>query len=74
MGNNFRHNSHQAAIIILVILYFACVCLLILHNNHAYIVFTSVVVGWGKMWARNSFWLCIISNYLFIPIIIYYLI
>ena len=27
-GNHFRHNSHQAAIIILVILYFACVCIL----------------------------------------------
>ena len=38
MGNYFRHNSYQAAIIILVILYFACVCLLILYNNHVYIV------------------------------------
>ena len=37
-GNHFRHNSHQAAITILVILYFACVCMLILYKNHVYIV------------------------------------
>ena len=57
-GNHFRHNSHQAAIIILVILYFACVCMLILYNNHVYIVFTAVLMGWGEIWARNYFWLC----------------
>ena len=52
-GNYFRHNSHQAAIIILVILYFACVCMLIVYNNHVYIVFTVVLVGWGEIWAMN---------------------
>ena len=52
-GNHFRHNSHQAAIIILVILYFACVCLLILYNDYVYIVFTAVLVGLGEIWARN---------------------
>ena len=46
MGIHFRLNSHQAAIIILVILYFACVCLLMLYNNHIFIVFTAVLVGW----------------------------
>ena len=48
-GNHFRHNSHQAAIITLVSLYFACVCMLILYNNHVYLVFTAVLVGWGKI-------------------------
>ena len=53
MGNHFRHNSHQAAIIVLVILYFACVCILIVYNNHVYMVFTAVMVGWGEIWVRN---------------------
>ena len=57
-GEPFKHNSHQAAIIILVILYFACVFLLILYNNHVYIVFTAVLVGLGKILVRNSFWSC----------------
>ena len=50
-GNHFQHNSHQTAKIILVILYFACVCILILYNNHVYIVFTAVLVSWGEIWA-----------------------
>ena len=54
-GNHFRHNSHQAAIIILVILSFACVCILILCSNCVYIVFTAVLVGLGEIWAMNSF-------------------
>ena len=54
----FTHNSHQAAIIILVILYFAWVFLLILYNNHVYIVFTTVLVGLGEILVRNSFWSC----------------
>ena len=53
MGGTILDNSHQAAIIILVILYFACVCILILYNNQVYIVFTAVLVGWGEIWARN---------------------
>ena len=43
-GNHFRHNSHQTAIIILVILYFACVYILILYYNSVHIVFTAVLV------------------------------
>ena len=58
-GEPFKHNSHQAAIIILVTLYFACVFLLILYNNHhVYIVFTAVLVGLGEILVRNSFWSC----------------
>ena len=53
MGDHFRHNSHQAAIIILVILYFACVYMLILYNNYVYIIFTAVLVVWGETGARN---------------------
>ena len=60
MGEPFKHNSHQAAIIILVILYFAYVVLLILYNNHVYIVFTTVLVGLGKIFVRNSFWSCLL--------------
>ena len=47
-GEPFKHNSHQAAIIILVILYFACVFLLILYNNHGiYCFYTAVLMGLG---------------------------
>ena len=49
--NHFTHNSHQTAIIILVILYFACVYILILYYNTVYIVFTAVLVGWSNIWA-----------------------
>ena len=38
-GNPFKHNSHQIALIILVILYFACVFLRILYNKIMYILF-----------------------------------
>ena len=58
MGEPFKHNSHQAAIIILVILYFACGFLLILYNNCVYIVFTAVLMGLGEILVRNSFWSC----------------
>ena len=68
-GNHFRHISHQAAIIILVILYFACVCILILYYNHVYNVFTAVLVHWDEIWAKNDWGN--VSNYLF-HIIIYY--
>ena len=57
-GEPFKHNSHQAAIIILVILYFACVFLLILYNDHVYIVFTTDLVGLSEIWVRNLFWSC----------------
>ena len=53
-GNHFKHNAHQTAIIIPVILYFACVCILMLYYNHAYIVFTAVLVGWGKIWVIET--------------------
>ena len=54
----FKHNSHQIALIILVILYFACVFLFILYNNCVYIVFTAVLMGLGEILVRNSFWSC----------------
>ena len=53
-----KHNSHQIALIILVILYFACVFLFILYNNDVYIVFTAVLMGLGEILVRNSFWSC----------------
>ena len=55
MGELFKHNSHQIALIILVILYFACVFLFILYNNHVYIAFTAVLMGLGEILVRNSF-------------------
>ena len=57
-GEPFKHNSHQIALIKLVILYFACVFLCILYSNHVYIVFTAVLMGLGEILVRNSFWLC----------------
>ena len=56
-GELFQHNSHQIALIILVILYFACIFLCILCNNHVYIVFTGCFDGFGLNLVRNSFWL-----------------
>ena len=46
------------SLIILVILYFACIFLCILYINHVYIVFTAVLMGLGEILVRNSFWLC----------------
>ena len=60
----FKHNSHQAVIIILVILYFACDFLLILYN-YVYIVFTAILVGLGEILVRNSFLVMYVSNYLY---------
>ena len=54
-GEPFKHKSHQIALIILVILYFACVFLFILYNNCVYIVFTAVLMGLGEILIRNSF-------------------
>ena len=55
-GEPFKHNSHQIALIILVIIYFACVFPFILYNNCVYIVFTAVLMGLGEILVRNSFW------------------
>ena len=57
-GNHLNIISHQIALIILVILYFACIFLCILYNNHVYIVFTAVLMGLGEVLVRNLFWLC----------------
>ena len=65
MGEPFKHNSPQIALIKLVILYFACVFLFILYNNCVYTVFTAVLMGLGEILVRNSFCLCMVSNYLY---------
>ena len=57
-GEPFEHNFPSNSLIILVILYFACIFLCILCNNHVYIVFTAVLMGLGEILVRNSFWLC----------------
>ena len=54
----FEHNFPSNSLIILVILYFACIFLCILYMNHVYIVFTAVLMGLGEILVRNSFWLC----------------
>ena len=41
-GEPFEHNFPSNSLIILVILYFACIFLCILCNNHVYIAFTAV--------------------------------
>ena len=56
-GEPFEHNFPSNSLIILVILYFACIFLCISCNNHVYIVFTAVLKGLGKILVRNSFWL-----------------
>ena len=56
-GEPFEHNFPSNSLIILVILYFACIFLCILYINHVYIVFTAVLMGLGEILVRNSFWL-----------------
>ena len=66
-GEPFEHNfpSNSIILIILVILYFACVFLCILYINHVYIVFTAVLMGLGKILVKNSFWLNYVSDFLY---------
>ena len=47
-GEPFEHNFPSNSLI-LVILYFACIFLCILCNNHVYIVFTAVLMGLGEI-------------------------
>ena len=56
-GEPFEHNFPSNSLIILVILYFACIFLCILYINHVYIVFTAVLMGLGEILVRNLFWL-----------------
>ena len=53
----FEHNFPSNSLIILVILYFACIFLSILYINGVYIVFTAVVMEMGEILVKNSFWL-----------------
>ena len=58
-GEPFEHNFPSNGLIILVILYFACIFLCILYINHINIVYTAVLMGLGEILVRNSFWLCL---------------
>ena len=53
-GNHFRYNSHQTVVVILVILYFACVYILILYYNCVYIVCKAALVSWGEIWVNET--------------------
>ena len=64
-GEPFEHNFPSNSLIILVILYFACVFLYILYINHVYIVFTAVLMGLGEILVKNSFWLNYVSDFLY---------
>ena len=64
-GEPFEHNFPSNSLIILVILYFACVFLCILYINHVYIVFTAVFMGLGEILMKNSFWLNYVSDFLY---------
>ena len=55
----FEHNFPSNSLIILVMLYFACIFLCILYINHVYTAFTAVLMGLDEILVRNSFWLCI---------------
>ena len=57
-GEPFEHNFPSNSLIILVILYFACIFLCILYIYRVYIVFTAVLMGLGEILVRNSFCLC----------------
>ena len=56
-GNHLNIISPSNSLIILIILYFACIFLCILYVHHVYIVFTAVLMGLGEILVRNSFWL-----------------
>ena len=56
-GEPFEYNFPSNSLIILIILYFACIFLCILFINCVYIVFTAVLMGLGKILVKNSFWL-----------------
>ena len=56
-GEPFELNFTSNSLIILVILYFACIFLCILYINCVYIVFTAILMGLGEILVRNSFWL-----------------
>ena len=64
-GEPFEHNFPSNSLIILVILYFACIFLCILSINHVYIVFTAVLMGLGEILVKNSFWLYYVSDFLY---------
>ena len=64
-GEPFEHNFPSNSLIILVILYFACVFLYILYINRVYIVFTAVLMGLGEILMKNSFWLNYVSDFLY---------
>ena len=64
-GEPFEHNFPSNSLIILVILYFACVFLCILYINRVYIVFTAVLMGLGEILMKNSFWLNYVSDFLY---------
>ena len=64
-GEPFEHNFPSNSLIILVILYFACVFLCILYINRVYIVFTAVLMGLGEILVKNSFWLNYVSDFLY---------
>ena len=48
-GNHLNIISPSNSLIILVILYFACVFLCILYINCVYIIFTAVLMGLGEI-------------------------
>ena len=54
-GEPFEHNFPSNSLIILVILYFACVFLCILYINRVYIVFTAVLMGLGEILVKIHF-------------------
>ena len=64
-GNHLNIISPSNSLIILVILYFACVFLCILYINRVYIVFTAVLMGLGEILVKNSFWLNYVSDFLY---------
>ena len=64
-GEPFEHNFPSNSLIILVILYFACVFLCILYINRVYIIFTAVLMGLGEILVKNSFWLNYVSDFLY---------
>ena len=67
MGHLFRHNTHKAAIILVIAFFLYTFMLVMLY----FLVFTAVLMGWVKFGTSVHFGYCICNFYVIYQIIIY---
>ena len=64
-GEPFEHNFPSNSLIILVILYFACIFLCILSINMYILFFTAVLMGLGKNFGEKFILVIFVSDFLY---------